>query len=565
MVETSFTETDSQNGFKNFSPLLKRLLEQRGLLEDQEIENFLNPNYEEHLHSPHLLNDIQKAADRIIKAVKDKEKILIYSDYDADGIPGAVILHEFFTAIGYSNFENYIPHRHMEGFGLHLEAVEGFAEKKVNLIITIDCGTADLEQIALARRLGMDVIVTDHHETNGKMSDAFAVVNPKRPDSTYPFPFLCGAAVVFKLIQVLSEEKSFSWQKGKEKWFLDMVGLATLSDMVPLVGENRILSFYGLKVLRKSRRPGLIELFRNLGIDQKYLSEDDVTFMITPRINAASRMDRPEDAFRLLATKDFSEARETVSHLNKINEERKGIVASLVKEAKKRLRENKNQANEKIIVIGNPEWRPSLLGLVANSLVEDFGKPVFLWGRDGENIIKGSCRSDGKMNMIALMEKIKDNFIEFGGHKMAGGFSVSFEKIHTLSLAMQAVCEGVSPDNSLKDLETETEEKLLLGEVSWETFRTIDQLSPFGVGNPKPLFFIENVEIESLREFGKQSKHLEISFIDSNVKATRFFMDKKKSSLNPGDKVNLKAYLEKSSFQRKTQLRLKVKDVSICE
>jgi len=544
--------------------LLKKLLHLRGIKDGPEIEKFLNPDYEEHLHNPFLLNDLDKAVQRISTAVKNNEKVVIYSDYDADGIPGAVMLHDFFKEIGFNNFENHIPHRHNDGFGLHLEAVESFAEKKVNLIITIDCGTADTAQVQKAHEFGIDVIITDHHEVNssGLPEGALSVINPKRPDSTYPFLHLCGAAVVYKLIQGLIERGGFEWKKGQEKWFLDMAGLATLSDMVPLVGENRVLAYYGILVLRKSRRPGLRKMFEKLRIEQRHLSEDDITFMITPRINAASRMGSALDAFGLLSTKNFKEAEEATIRLNEINNERKGAVALISKEIKQHIFKNDAILSGRSLVIGNPKWRPALLGLVANNLVEEFKKPVFLWGRDGEEVIKGSCRSDGKINILSILEETRDCFLEFGGHKMAGGFSVIFEKIHTLPEKISLACETVS---SVKDFQPEKiiiDEKLDIKDANQTTFEIIKKLAPFGVGNPKPIFLIEKIEIKSLKEFGKQGKHFEIKFIGTDVRAIYFFAPKEKIKfLNEGEKANLIVSLEESFFLGRPEFRLRIVDV----
>lgn len=543
--------------------LLKKLLYLRGLKTEAEIEKFLNPDYDEHLHDPFLLNDIEIAAERIISAIKENQKIIIYSDYDADGIPGAVMLRDFFEQINFKNFENYIPHRHNDGFGLHLEAVESFAEKNTRLIITIDCGTADVAQVKKANDLGVDVIITDHHEINGGgLPPALAVINPKRPDSTYPFPHLCGAAVVYKLIQALIQKGDFSWPSGKEKWFLDMAGLATLSDMVPLLGENRIFAYYGLKVLRKSRRPGLRQIFQKLRINQRFLSEDDITFMITPRINAASRMGSADDAFSFLTAKNFSEAEVAVLRLNKINDERKGLVAIIVKEIRGRIRDNDPGIHDRAVVIGNPNWRPSLLGLVANSLVEDFKRPVFLWGRDGENMIKGSCRSDGRADILAVMERTKDCFLEFGGHKMAGGFSVFFEKIHTLPERIFAVCDDLALENKIEGGILAIDGKLSRQDLTPKTFELIEKLSPFGVGNPKPVFLLENLEIKSIKKFGQGGKHVRITFLETDIPGICFFAKPEKfEDLVEGSRVDLAVNLEKSFFMNRPELRLRIVEV----
>ncbi|MEK7184606.1 MAG: DHH family phosphoesterase, partial [Patescibacteria group bacterium] len=384
---------------------IDNLLFYRNIKTQEEKENFLNPDYTKHIHDPFLLKDAEKAGKRIVQAIENNEKIVIYSDYDADGIPAGVIFHDFFKRIDFKNFTNYIPHRHYEGFGLNTDAIDKFVEEKTNLLITLDCGISDVEAVKLAQNNGIDVIITDHHEPHGEIPSAFAIVNHKQKDCNYPEKILCGSGVGFKLIQAILKINRFNLKEGTEKWFLDMVGIATLSDMVPLTGENRALASYGLMVLKKSPRKGLMRLLQHLKIQQKYLSEDDIAFMITPRINAASRMGVPMDAFKLLSTDNEDEAYIYVEHLDKINNERKGIVSALVKEVKKVIRERNTDNPKSVIVAGNPEWRPSLLGLVANSLAEEFNKPTFLWGRDGDGVIKGSCRSGGTVSVVDIMNK----------------------------------------------------------------------------------------------------------------------------------------------------------------
>src|SRR3989338_2122974 len=370
-----------------YSPLLRQLLVGRGIVSAEEAEKFLNPHYENHSHDPFLMKDMEKAVERILKVVKDDERIAIFSDYDADGIPGAVVLHDFFKRIGHLNFENYIPDRHGEGFGLNASAIRELHESGCRLLITIDCGITDTEEVAHAIELGMDVIITDHHLPGAEIPHAYAILNPKQADCRYPEKMLCGSGVIFKLIQALCFEIRNSkfdipetiFPAGQEKWLLDMVGLATLSDMVPLTGENRVFAHFGLKVLRKSPRKGLRELLSVLRLNRSELTEDDIGFSISPRINAASRMGVPMDAFRLFATSDEAEAATLARHLDKMNTERKGKVASLVKEVRRTVEE---RGEGKVIVAGNPNWRPALLGLVANSLAEDMHCPVFLWGRE---------------------------------------------------------------------------------------------------------------------------------------------------------------------------------------
>jgi single-stranded-DNA-specific exonuclease len=554
-----------------FREVLETLLEERGIKEEDK-KSFLSPNYSS-LHDPLLMPDMEKARDRAIKAMNNKEKIMIFSDYDADGIPGAVVFSDFFRRAKYEEVMFYIPHRHDEGFGLNSEAIDKAHEAGVKLLITIDCGTADIEEVKYANDKGIDVVVTDHHLPHTIEDDignpleelppAYAVVNPKREGSEYPFKELCGAGVAFKLVQAILMKESFGIKPGMEKWSLDMVGIATLSDMVPLVNENRIFAKFGLDVMRKSPRPGLQALCKSLRMDQSHITEDDIAFMITPRINAASRMGVPMDAFNLLATNDLREAAELAARLEKINNERKGVVAALVKDAKKHL--ESRQEIGSVIVIGNPEWKPALLGLVANSLVEEYMCPVFVWGRDGDGVIKGSCRSYNGYNLVELMNGARESFVEFGGHSGAGGFSVTNENIHTLEEKLAKSLENLARDEKGDEVADVSSIEVTPEDVSEELWSAIADLAPFGMSNPKPIFKIRS-EIASLRQFGKTGDHLEVLIASSKkggVKAISFFSHDKSFStpLKPGLQAEVHAHLEKSYFMNRPELRLRIVDI----
>lgn len=540
--------------------LTRQLLHVRGITVEDDIEAFLNPDYEAR-HDPFLLHDMKLAVTRVLTALKKNEKVTIFSDYDCDGIPGAVILHDFFKAIGYDNFDNYIPHRHYEGFGLSVEAIEKIQSGDSKLVITIDCGTSDFEAVEKANELGIDVIITDHHETKDQLPKAVAVVNPKIGD-TYPFTGLCGAGVVFKLVEALIAEGDFELKTGWEKWWLDMVGIATIADMVPLVDENRIFAKYGLEVLRKSRRPGLQHLLRKNRLNQRLITEDDVGFTLGPRINAASRMDDPEHAFQMLATADEGEAGARVDHLERLNNERKGLVAAMTKELKKRL--NEMIELPPVIVLGNPGWRPSLVGLSANALSEELNRPVFLWGRDGNGVFKGSCRSEGRTSVVTLMEAAKDLFIEYGGHHMSGGFSVHERHIFSLpqklSDAFSALGESVMYEEQMI-----IDAELTLDAVNNELIKTLKALAPFGSGNTKPLFAFQGVVPSSVENFGKTKEHLKLILprTDDRLEAIAFFKQPQSFTHVPkaGEPMTLLAHVEESFFMNRRQVRLRVVDI----
>lgn len=542
----------------HIDPLRAQLLFARGLSGRAEVDAFLTPSFETR-HDPFLMTDMEKAVERILSAIKNNERIAIWSDYDCDGIPGAVLWHDFFVAIGFSNFENYIPHRHDEGFGMNTGGIDALHARGTKLIVTLDCGISNVEEVAHANMHGIDVIVTDHHEPGAELPPAYAILDPKR-DHAYPFRDLCGSGVAWKLIEALILRGDFKLPEGKEKWWLDMVGLATMADMVPLVGENRTLAHYGLTVLRKTKRKGLHELFRAQRIDARNLSDDDIGFTIAPRVNAASRMGHPDDAFRMFTATDDQDARESAAHLEKINKERKGVVGAMVKDMKKRL--NVREIGN-VVVIGDPSWKPSLVGLAANSIVDEYRKPAFVWGRDGRNVLKGSCRSFGSMSVIAIMERARDCFIEFGGHHASGGFAVKEDRIHDLPKALE---DAFDPsDQSLRDTtETLIDADLSIDEVTDSLHRSLSTLSPFGVGNPKPLFRFRGVMPERVTSFGKSGEHTKLMFAGSRTQVTAiaFFTPPTGFTEKLGkEPVDMIAHVERSYFMGRPELRLRIVDI----
>ncbi len=540
--------------------LLNDLLSLREVTDETARASFLNPDYQT-LHDPMLLAGMDQACERIKVAIEGGQHIAIFSDYDCDGIPGAVVLHDFFTAIGYTNFSNVIPHRHYEGFGLSVESVEKMATAGAALIITIDCGTTDIEAIEEARRRGVDVIVTDHHEPGEVLPEAIAVINPKLGE--YPFPHLCGAGVVFKLVQALLATGAYPQvTPGQEKWWLDMVGVATIADMVPLVGENRVFAHFGLTVLRKSRRPGLQQLLKKSRLPQQHLTEEDIGFTIGPRINAASRMDAPEHAFFVLSTKDEGLAGAYVDKLEHLNNERKGVVATMTREINHRM--NEIETMPPVIVMGNPDWRPSLVGLAANKLAEEHNRPVFLWGRDGNAVIKGSCRSGGAVSVVRLMEQVAHHFVEYGGHHASGGFSVFDEHIFTLPHALSEAYHTLGHEAVVSE-EMVVDAELSLDDVYGPVRQVLKSLAPFGIGNPKPLFAFPQVQPRAVESFGKAKEHTKLILPSryGSIEAIAFFTAPTTFTRVPttDDYCTLLAHIEESFFMGRRSTRLRIVDI----
>lgn len=574
--------------------LTRDLLHTRGVVEEKEIAEFLQPDFERDSHDPFLLPDMAAAVDRILFAIKNNELVAVWSDYDCDGVPGGVLLVEFLQSVG-ARVVHYIPDRHIDGFGLNNAGIAELAEQGARLIITVDCGTTDVAQAAFAREKKIDLIITDHHlplmepnlsgqksggypslpvrqtGTFGKeglaeetfpqqlLPSATAVINPHRMDSRYPFRELCGAGVAWKLVQAILLKNRFNIAEGQEKWLLDLVCIATLADMVPLVGENRMLASYGLRVLRRTRREGLRALLKLLRINAATLVEEDITFMVAPRINAASRLEKAETAARFLSsTLSSEEGSESALKLNRINDERKGLVAVAMKHAHKEL--YTRGGVDDIIVIGSVDWRPGILGLVAQKLVEEEGKTVFVWGRGEGSGIKGSCRSGDGSNIVEIMRGVADLFDDFGGHDFAGGFSLGEDKVHQLQ-ARLARTHTTLPNKSMEEKIISIDRELELADTA-RSHKEIQRLAPFGVGNQKPLFLFSNISIGRARIFGKGGDHLELLLKKdgAEVSGVSFFKtpDSFQKTAREGARANIVGHLE---LDWRGNPRLRVVDV----
>ncbi len=549
--------------------LTAALLARRGITTKEEAEQFLNPSYDEHLHDPFLMIDMRKAAERFARAITSGEKIAVWSDYDCDGIPGATLLHDFLKKAG-ANFVNYIPHRHDEGYGMNVGGIEQLAKNGVTLVVTVDSGIVDTEPVARANELGMEVIITDHHLPGEKLPDAFAVLNPNaRADETYPYKSLCGSGVAWKLVCAVlatAPELREKVPEGWEKWLLDMVGLATIADMVPLTGENRVLATYGLLVMRKSPRIGLQKLLRAARVEQRAVTEDDVGFMIAPRVNAASRMGEARDAFRLFTTSDEGEADLLAKKLEKLNRERKAQAGAITRAVHTRLKEREVRS---IIALGDPEWRPSLLGLVANTIAEEYERPVFLWGREGNMSLKGSFRSGGFTQVMELLRTAENVFAQFGGHAAAGGFTVIDTEVFYLEDRLVEAHAKLPVLAEEDELAMRADAVITPEEATHAFLKKVEKLAPFGQQNPKPVFLMRGITLRDVSRFGKAEEHLklkiEVNGGNGTIDAVTFFakgaIARAASTLARGSRANLLAHLERDTFSRGTPVRLRLLDI----
>lgn len=549
------------------SPLVQRLLEERGIVDH---EAFLSPQYV--THDPFLLPDMGKAVDRVLEAIKRKEKIAVWHDYDCDGIPGGSLLSDFFMKIEYP--ARLMVAERSEGYGLNKQGLEALANEGVSLLITVDCGITENENVAYAQSLGIDVIVTDHHLPQAELPPGVAVVNPHRADSVYPEKVLCGTGVAFKLVEALIQKGNFGLPEGWEKWLLDLVALATVADMVPLTGENRTLVRYGLQVMAKGRRKGLAALLRKERIPLAHVTEDDIGFSIAPKINASSRMESPRLAVELLTTTDEGRADELANKLVSLNRSRKLEGARVAKEVKHRLEGMPTVGN--IIVMGSQEWRPSLLGIAGNNIVETYGKTVCLWGKDGD-LIKGSIRSNGQVNVVDLMTHARHVFQDFGGHESSGGFSITTEAIHQLPTALEEALARIGLSETIEKEEGHAG-ILTLKEVTDRTFNELRQMAPFGMDNPKPVFRFTQITVDRVLFFGGSKEHVKLLVSDSNfiprssegkaVEAIAFFINRSSFKdeielLSTGDSVTIDATIDRSFFGGRPSLRLRIERLTV--
>lgn len=547
-------------------PLVKRILENRKITDH---EAFLNPLYDAR-HDPFLLKGMEVSVARILSAIEKGEKMAIWHDYDCDGIPGGSLLYDFFRQIGFPVL-TYVPER-SEGYGLNEAGIQKLKDEGVSLIVTVDCGITDVKEVEFARSLGVEVIITDHHLPQAQLPKAFAVINAHQADDVYPFKGLCGTGVAFKLVEGLVAKGNFNLTPGWEKWLLDLVAVATVADMVPLTDENRTLVRYGLTVIHKGRRPGLRALLEAEKIPLHSVTEDDIAFSVAPKINASSRMKSPKLAFELLTTESAERAREIAKELVKLNKDRKMEGMRVSKEVKKKIETLPTLGS--VIVMGSREWRPSLLGIAATGIVQTYQKTVCLWGMDGE-LIKGSCRSDGKTNIVDLLVEAKDAFLDFGGHELSGGFSVDPNAIHTLPEKLEEALQRLNEKNAgdeikIADLEN-IESHLNLTEVNDLAYEALRTLAPFGQQNPKPVFRLKGVTAYAISYFGAGKEHARITLTDDSgarADAVAFFFPRASfkdtlALLSEGDQCTVDACIERSYFAGRKELRLRIENLAL--
>jgi len=546
--------------FPEYSKLTLQLLWDRELKTQKAIDEFFNPDYDEDLHNPFLLKDIRKTIKRIERAAKNKEKVAIFADYDADGVCGATILTEILKVFKI-NPDIYIPDRNKEGYGLNLKAVERTAKKGTNLIITIDCGVTDFDEIKLANKLGVDVIIIDHHEIPKKLPSAFAIINPKQKTCKYPFKHLSATGVAFKLAQAVTKIKDIPSSWGK--WLLDLVAVATVADSMLLLGENRTLVKYGLIVLSQTKRIGLEELMKKARVKKTNLNTYILGFILVPRINAASRVARAITAYKLLITSNREEAEKMAQVLEEKNQERQQVVNRIIIEARQKVL--KYLRKKRIIIEGNEKWLAGVAGLIAQKLREEFWRPCFVYHK-AKNFSVGSGRSIPGFNLVKALFQCRRVLEEFGGHAQAAGFTVLNKNLDKFQDLLEKVAfKKIKKKDLIPFLKIDAE--IQVEDLNWPVFEEIQRFAPFGQGNPSPLFLLKELKISETRSVGFNNNHLKLSLEKQTkkgikrFKAIGFGLTGFCDRIKTGDRIDTVFELIADEWNGTKELQLKIIDL----
>ena len=534
------------------SELLSTVLVNRGIVEEKQIEVFLNPTRED-FHNPYLMPDMEKAVNRIIKAIENKEKTIIYGDYDVDGITSITVLSKFLKDCGLDT-GFYIPNRLDEGYGLNKEAIKKISEDGYKLIITVDCGISGNKEVEYAYELGMEVIVTDHHEPLEELPKAVAVIDCKRKDNKYPFNSLAGVGVAFKLCQAIGQRLNMD-EKSYLK-YLDIVCVGTISDIVPLVDENRVIASLGLKLTQVTKSPGLKSLIIASGY--KEINSNTVSFGIAPRINACGRMGHEEDALNLFLTDNIQKARDITEVLNKYNRERQEIEKRIFEEAVKKIELNNLDKNN-VIVIGSENWHHGVIGIVASKITDLYFKPSILICFEG-NEGKGSGRSIPGFDLHGALCKLNEYLEKYGGHEMAVGLSLKKDKFDEFTVEFNKIAKESHTEDIISVIHIDKE--ITLKDISIENVNSLKMLEPFGESNKMPIFIYKNLKIDSIRALS-EGRHLKLTLKDGNaiVNAIGFNMGKYSEEYLIGDKIDIVGVLEINSFNGKEFIQINMKDI----
>jgi len=556
---------------KKFEDVIDQLLYNRGVIkydpsrrgraeaetDKDDKERFLRPDFDQDIHDPYLMKDLEKAVIRIKQAIDSGEKIGIFADYDADGIPGAALMYRALKHLG-NTPEVYIPSR-VEGYGLSEYGLEYLKSQKCTLVITIDLGIRSFAEAEYAKKIGLDLIITDHHLPDEKLPKSLYLINPKQKGDKYPDKNLCGCAVAFKLVQGLGKVFPKKIDEKFLKWNLDLVAISTISDVVPLSDENRVLALYGLKVMRKTRNLGLKELIKIAGINTEEIGAYHVGFQIGPRINAPGRMDKATKSFELLVTEDEKEARELAKKLNEENESRQSAMDRVEIEAIAQVEEKQLDKNKIIVATG--DWPKGVIGPSASRLVEKYARPVILLAKD-KDVLVGSARSVSGVNIVDIFSAMRDIFEKFGGHSGAAGLTLKAKNLEKFDKEIQKIADKKIKDSDLvKKIKIDAEVKF--AKLTKKLYEELLHFEPFGMGNPRPTFMVSNVNFENIRFVGRDQNHFQARAVngDDRIKLIHFSFPYEKSMIDEEQKYDLAFTLNLDEWNGRSELCLHIVDI----
>lgn len=534
------------------SELLATVLVNRNIVEDDDVKLFLNPTRND-FHDPYLMPDMRLAVDRIIKAIENKEKTMIYGDYDVDGITSITVLSRFFKERGL-DVGSYIPNRLDEGYGLNKEAIKQIADEGYKLIITVDCGISGTEEVDYAYSLGMEVIITDHHEPLDILPKALAVIDCKRKDNNYPFNSLAGVGVAFKLIQALGIELGLDEKEYLK--FLDVVCIGTISDIVPLVDENRVIAKLGLKLVEVTKSPGIRSLLNAAAY--KEVNSNTVSFGIAPRINACGRMGHERDALDLFLTENIVEANKITEKLNEYNKKRQDIEKRIFEEAIQII-ESGNLKENNALVVGAEDWHHGVIGIVASKITELYFKPSILVCFEGDEA-KGSGRSIPGFDLHAALCASSEYLEKYGGHEMAVGLSLKKDNFENFKEVFENIAKDANTEEIIPVIKIDKE--INLKDITLESVKSLKLLEPFGESNKTPIFIYRNLRIDSIRALS-EGKHLKLTLKDGNtiINAIGFNMGSYSEEYLIGDKIDVIGVLETNTFNGIESVQINMKDI----
>ena len=536
----------------SINKLLSTILVNRGITENEQIRKFLSPKRND-FYNPFEMPDMEIAVERIIKAIEEKEKVIIYGDYDVDGITSVTVLKSFLEERGIQVSE-YIPNRLEEGYGLNKKAVEEIAKNKNTLMITVDCGISAVEEVEYANQLGIETIITDHHEPGNEIPNALAVVDAKRKDNKYPFRNLAGVGVVFKLINAIAIKMNLE-EKDYLK-YLDIVCIGTISDIVPLVDENRVIVKLGLRLVEQTKNLGLKSILKSSGYNK--IDSSVISFGVAPRINACGRMGHQEDALKLFLSKELNEVNELAQKLNDYNKLRQETEKNIYNDAISQIEEKGLKENNTIVVMGE-NWHHGVIGIVSSKITELYFKPSILLCEDGDSG-KGSGRSIPGFDLYEALTECKDTIDRFGGHSMAIGINVKKEKFEEFKNALENIAKQRNISSIIPILNIDAQ--INLDDLNKDMVKSLNELEPFGEGNKNPIFAFKNLKIDSIRALS-DGKHLKLTLKDNKniVNAIGFNLGNLVTEYKIGDKVDIVGNLEINSFNGVDNIQINIKDL----